>query len=265
MWLPEAKGTSARWLFPALLITTGSIGAPTPSSPDHRLDRLPSATVGDILPPGWEVRTVRGSATPSSRVTDETGHLDMERAVRFEAEDQAAFFWLELDEPLRAGSETLRWSWRVDRRVEGAALRTPELDDAPARFFVVFGRGGLFSSPKILFYSWGGTETIGEHWTYPANDVFHVMVVRNDRSPLNTWLTETRDVRADYRMTFGGEGDAVTAIGFMIDTDQTASRAVSFLGPIEHVTTLPSSGHQPTRGPASPADGRRSHPSLPEG
>jgi hypothetical protein len=234
---PSIRSASARWLFPILLITIGSIGAPTPFSPDQRIDRLPSAAVGDRLPPDWEVRTVRGSANPSSRVTDETGHSDIERAIRFEADGQAAFFWLELDEPL-TGGETLRWSWRVDQRVDGAALRTDALDDSPARFFVVFGRDGLFSSPKILFYSWGGTETIGEHWTYAANDDFHVMVVRNERSPLHTWLPETRDPQADYRMTFGGEGDPVTGVGFMIDTDQTGLRAVSFLGPIEQVTTL---------------------------
>lgn len=198
------------------------------------LDRMAEADIGDPLPPGWEVRTVSGSDVPSSRVTAQTGHDQLDRAIRFEARGrQAAFFGLDLDTPLDPATQRLAWQWRVDEPVPGADLRTPELDDAPARFFVVFGRGGLLSSPEILFYSWGGSDEVGDHWTYRDDGSFRVMVLRNDRSPTGVWLTEARDLREDYLLTFGREPPPVTALGFMIDSDQTGARASSRLGPIE--------------------------------
>lgn len=65
------------------------------------------------------------------------------------------------------------------------------------------------------------------------------MVVRKQSSAKETWLRETRDLDADYRLMFGGEPDAVLAIGFMIDTDQTGARAASLLGPVERLTLPP--------------------------
>lgn len=200
------------------------------------LDRMAEAALGDDLPPGWKLRTVRGFDAPSSRVTAQAGHGTIDRAIRFETDGfQAAFFGLELDTELNPSTQHLRWHWRVDEVVPEANLRTLGADDSPARFFVVFGRAGLFSTSQILFYSWGGSDEIGDHWTYRDDGNFRVMVLRNEASPTGAWLMEDRDLRADYALTFGREPPPVTALGFMIDTDQTGARASARLGPIEAI------------------------------
>jgi len=217
----------------AFMVTTGALlGMPSPER-TRPLDRLDEGPIGAQLPPGWELRPVRGFDAPESVVTDDTGSEHIRRAIRFEATGRAGFFWLELDEPVDPGLERLRWSWRVDEAVLDAHLRRPERDDAPARFFVVFGRRGIFSSPRILFYSWGGSDQIGEHWVYPGDKNVRVKVLRNDSSPTRTWLLETRDLIRDHVEAFGTTPDLVTAVGFVIDTDQTGSSASSMLGPIE--------------------------------
>lgn len=208
----------------------------TPPDARARLDRMGEAEVGDPIPPGWEVRAVNGYDAPTSRVIEEAESGAISRAIHFEARGrQAGFFWLELDTTLDPDTHHLGWSWQVNTPIAGVDLRRPELDDSPARFFVAFGRGGLFSGPKILFYSWGGADDIGDHFTHPNDDSFRVLVLRNARSPLNSWVHEERDLGADYRLVFGEEPPEVTAVGFMVDTDQTGAAAAARLGPVEAV------------------------------
>ncbi|MGD2071289.1 MAG: DUF3047 domain-containing protein, partial [Gemmatimonadota bacterium] len=193
--------------------------------PSLRLDRIDEATPGDRLPPGWAVREVRGEEVPETRVVE----IDAVRALRFSADGAAAWFWRELDAPLDPAAGRVEWRWRVDEAVEAAELADPDLDDAPARFFVVFGRGGLFSSPRMIFYSWGRREPLGTAMRSYVSDRIGVVVVRNGSSPTGTWIDDERDLAADYRAVFGGSPDEVTAVGFMIDTDQTGAAATSFL------------------------------------
>lgn len=221
-------------LLGSLMLTAAATGGTATALERIVLDRMAEATLGDDLPPGWELRTVSGFDAPSSRVIAQAGHGAIDRAIWFEADGfQAAFFGLGLDTELDPNTQHLRWHWRVDEDVPEAKLRTPDLDDSPARFFVVFGRGGLFSNSRILFYSWGDSDDIGEHWTYRDDENFRVMVLRNEASPIGAWLMEDRDLRADYLLTFGREPPPVTALGFMMDTDQTGARASARLGPIE--------------------------------
>jgi hypothetical protein len=227
---PHAGCILLAWL--ALSAAAGGIA--TSAMERLVLDRMAEADVGDTLPPGWKLRTVRGFTAPGSRVTTEDGHEEIDRAILFKAHGpQAAFFGFEFETALDPATRHLRWHWRVDEAVPGADLRTPAVDDSPARFFVVFGRGGVFSSTRMLFYSWGGSDEIGDHWTYRDDGNVRVMVLRNEASPTGVWLVERRDLRADYLLTFGEEPPPVTGVGFMIDTDQTGASASARLGPIE--------------------------------
>lgn len=194
-----------------------------------RLDGLDRAVAGQPLPPGWDVRAVRGFDAPTSRVVEDP---NLGPVIRFEATGQAAFFWRELDSRLDPSGGRLRWRWRVDRPVTGADLRVRARDDAPARLFVVFGTRGIFSRPRIIVYSWGNRETQGGHWSSPADARMHIVVVRNHADPIGTWIDEDRDLNADYRAAFDRDPEPVSAIGFMIDTDNTGQTAVGLLGPV---------------------------------
>lgn len=205
------------------------VGAAPHAAAELRIDGLDRATVGQALPPGWEVRAVRGFDAPSSRVITDA---EVGRAIRFEATGQAAFFWRELESRLDPAGGRLSWSWRVDRPVAGADLRVRELDDSPARLFVVFGTRGILSRPRIIFYTWGNREAPGTHWPSPVDARMHIMVLQDQAAPTGEWIDEDRDLLADYRAAFDRDPEPVSAIGFMIDTDDTGQTAVGLLGPV---------------------------------
>ena len=233
-------GPATRLILVAALMAGLGAAARAGAPLDPRLDRMSEGRPGDPLPPGWSVRTVRGVSAPDSELVTTAPGAAFERAIRFEAERQAAFFWLELDDPRDPVAGHLAWRWRVDTPVPGASLATPSTDDAPARFFVAFGDGGMFSSPRMIFYSWGGSDEIGGQWTHDENENVRVMVLRNDESPVGTWLREVRNLDADHRAAFGSApSEPVTAVGFMIDTDATGGRASSALGPIRWLEPEP--------------------------
>jgi len=212
------------------LLLAGSLVLANPhAGTEQRVDGLDRATVGQALPPGWEVRAVRGFDAPTSRVVADA---DFGRAMRFEATGEAAFFWGELDSRLDPADGRLAWSWRVDWPVPGADLRVRERDDSPARLFVVFGTRGIFSRPRIIFYTWGNQETPGAHWSSPVDARMHIMVLQNQAAPTGAWVDEDRDLLADYRAAFGRDPEPVSAVGFMIDTDDTGQTAVGLLGPV---------------------------------
>lgn len=206
----------------------GQSGVPGELS-NIRLDRTHHAAPGDALPPGWEARPVRGFGAPDSRVVRDERHG---LVIRFEAEGEAAFFWHELPDRLDPAAGRLRWSWRVDRPVASANLGVRELDDSPARFFVVFGAPGLLSRPKMIFYTWGNEEPSGDVSTSWSDRRVKVIVLRNDETPPGTWTPENRDLLHDFQAAFGEEPEPISAIGFMIDTDHTKEGAISFLGSI---------------------------------
>jgi hypothetical protein len=216
-------------LFLAAAVAPAERAAGAHNPDEIRLDGLDRATAGQPLPPGWVVRAVRGFDAPTSRVVEDP---DLGAVLRFEATRQAAFFWRELDSRLDPSGGRLSWRWRVDRPVAGADLRVRERDDSPARLFVVFGTRGIFSRPRILFYTWANQEPPGGHWPSPADGRMHIVVVRNHATPTGTWMDEERDLHADYRAAFGRDAEPVSAIGFMIDTDNTGQTAVGLLGPV---------------------------------
>jgi hypothetical protein len=208
-----------------LMVTAGSAGA---RAAETVLARLDEARIGAALPPGWQVRPVRGVAAPSSRVVEDSRHGPV---IRFEAQKQAGFFGIELAEPLNPAGGRLTWQWRVEEPVPGATLRDPARDDSAARFFVVYGRRGLLTQPRMIFYTWGNEEARGAAWPSRVSGRMHIIVLRNASDGVGRWIGEQRDLAADYRAAFGGNPPPVSGIGFMIDTDDTGARAVGMLGP----------------------------------
>jgi len=196
---------------------------------DVRLDRIGQAAVGDALPPGWQVRPVRGQKAPMTRVVQDDTHG---QALRFEARGQAAFFGNELKDAIDVSNGRLRWSWRVDKPLASAVLQDAARDDSPARLMVIFGRQGLFARPRILFYTWGHAEPRGTSFASRASDRMHVIVLRNREDPIGMWMTEQRDLDADYRAAFGASSQNMGGIGFMSDTENVPSHGIALLGPV---------------------------------
>jgi len=59
-----------------------------------------------------------------------------------------------------------------------------------------------------------------------------MLAVESGPLKANIWISEMRDILADYRRLFGEEPGEVSAIAIMTDTDNTGSEATAWYGDI---------------------------------
>jgi len=131
----------------------------------------------------------------------------------------------------------LEWSWRVEQLQASADLRTKEGEDVAASLYLLFGDPGFLSDPEpvpTLRYVWtNGNLAKGAviDSPYLPGTVLSV-VLENDAGRLGLWVTERRDIAADYREAFGRAPAApVSAVAIFTDNDQTGEPALAYYGP----------------------------------
>lgn len=146
----------------------------------------------------------------------------------------------------------LRWRWKVAAPVAGADMTQKSGDDYAARVYVMFDypvarlplatrmkmklAESLYGQPipaATLNYVWDNKQPAGTIQANTYTDRARMIVVRSGPAQAGQWVTETRDLRADFLAAFGEEAPAVVALAIATDTDNTGSRAVAWYGDIE--------------------------------
>jgi hypothetical protein len=160
--------------------------------------------------------------------------------------DNAAAALLLSIEPSLAPTVTVRWRWRVGGSLTGNSLETQrEGDDYAARLFVIFGDAELDSDTRALAYAWAGRQPIGSLYPNPYISEVATIVLRSGDQDAGSWVSEERDVGADYQRAFGEPSPPVAAIAVLVDTDDTGSKVVAWFDDLELLTAAPS-GAAPT-------------------
>ncbi len=126
----------------------------------------------------------------------------------------------------------LRWTWKLEKLVESSDERLKQGDDYSARIYVVFSGGLLFWRTRAINYVWSNHEPVDSAWPNPFTANAQMIAVRSGSEQLGQWLTEGRNVRADYQRLFGGDPGEVVAVALMTDTDNTGSTAAAWYGDI---------------------------------
>jgi len=119
----------------------------------------------------------------------------------------------------------LHWQWRAVLFPVGTNERERHGDDSVLGLYVVFGHRPFI---KTIKYIWSDTLPVGASFNSPFSKEAKMIVVRSGQALTGTWVTEKRDVLADYRLLFGeGEKTPVAAgIGILTDSDNTHSHAI---------------------------------------
>ncbi|HEX2966848.1 MAG TPA: DUF3047 domain-containing protein [Syntrophorhabdaceae bacterium] len=119
----------------------------------------------------------------------------------------------------------LQWQWRAVLVPEGTNEREKNRNDSVLAVYVVFGHLPFINTIK---YVWSDTLPAGTTFVSPTSGNTKIIVVRNGRSQINTWITERRDLLADYRQVFGDKDKDPIATGFVIltDSDNTGTHAI---------------------------------------
>ena len=180
------------------------------------LTNLSLAPAAAGLPDRWTLTRVRHVDPPTFQVTPA-------HTLRIETNRQAGFATYRLRTPLRAGERAgeLTWRWRTATPLEGAALRSRERDDSPVRVIVVFDDG------RMLFYTWGNGEPVGDTFRSWTSALRGVVVCRRAEDANGSWHIEARDPFADFRRAFNRAAHPIVAVGVAADTDQLGGHTVA--------------------------------------
>lgn len=145
----------------------------------------------------------------------------------------------------------LNWQWRVSNVVSAADMDRKSGDDFAARLYVFFDvpmesltffertrirLARMFFSADVptaaLCYVWDNKQSPGYARFSPYTSRVRVIVLQSGSANAGKWISESRDVAADFRQAFGTVAPAITGVAVGNDTDQTRESAVAWFGDI---------------------------------
>ncbi len=147
------------------------------------------------LPPGWQL--VKRFGSPDIRSLRD-GTI---AAIAMRSSNTSYGLQKRLGVDLGAYPE-LTWKWRVDALPAGGDFRRGPVDDQAAQLYIAF------SLTRVIGYIWDTSApagTIGDVQGTPPLVRARVIVLRSGIADSGRWLTEKRDLVADYRLAFGEE------------------------------------------------------------
>jgi Protein of unknown function (DUF3047) len=196
----------------------------------------------------WQLALLPRQQLPQTRLTinSEEGRP----VLRIESNGSYGNWIYRLPPAVQPGG-TLSWRWRVDKPLAMADLRQRGGDDAVVKLCVMFDlpleRVPFVERQKLrmarlatgealpaatLCYVWDAQ--LPAHTVLPNayTDRMRWMVLRGAETPVGSWRTESRDLRADFLRVFGAEADGtapVRAVLIGADADNTGGEGLAYL------------------------------------
>lgn len=138
----------------------------------------------------------------------------------------------------------LCWRWRIEAPLKSADMTTKAGDDYAARVYLSFdvppdtlGLGtrmalGLARSLRgntvpdaAINYIWDNRHPVGTWQPNAYTDRARMLVLRTGAGEAGRWVTERRDVGADFQQAFGHAPLRLTGLALAADTDNTGEEA----------------------------------------
>jgi hypothetical protein len=178
------------------------------------------------LPADWQIKVNHGS--PDVSVCQDSGgpclHLKsvkssfaLERGVDVDA----------------AQMPYLSWRWKVAQLPPGGDFRRASTDDQAAQVLVAF------ADRRIIEYLWDTTAPKGSMQNASYIPMVHIVAVVCQSGPAdaNRWITETRNVAADYERAYGRPAPHVKGVRIQINSQHTGTSAESYFGEVAFRST----------------------------
>jgi hypothetical protein len=205
-------------------------------------------------PAPWHVVGLPGQ-TPQSKPFTEFAvvEIDGRKALRVEAKQ--SFGNLVHPVTWTAPTAKLSWQWRVDDPVPNADLRAKSGDDTALKVCVSFAMpldqvpfverqllkvGQSKTSEPLatanVCYVWDNNLAVGTEIDNAFSRRTRYVVLQTGTANLKQWMSEKRDVNADFKKLFADENQgkvyAVTGVGIGADADNTKARSVGYVANI---------------------------------
>jgi hypothetical protein len=146
------------------------------------------------------------------------------------AESSASGLAVKLDS-ISAEGTVLRWRWKIDRVPAGGSDSDIKKFDHSARMFVAFKT--LIGPPRSINYVWANSAAVGKTFEHPSSGRSRFVVLETGNAKAGEWITEERDLAADWKLLFGDKAPAIVGLGFMTDSDGTKTTVVGNYDDIE--------------------------------
>jgi hypothetical protein len=127
-------------------------------------------------------------------------------------------------------SARVSWRWKVDHSLtENKHEMEKKGDDYAARVFVVFKSSFFLPwTSRSICYVWAGNQSAGSIYKNPYSGGVQTMVLQSGDDNAEVWMSEERDIVADYELCFGERPAKLSGVAVMVDTDQTGARATAW-------------------------------------
>jgi hypothetical protein len=173
---------------------------------------------------GWETKSFKGTTDYS--LVQENGRTVLKAHAKAAASG--------LSKKIKFNPVThryLKWNWKIANTIAQGNEKTKQGDDYAARVYVVFP-GRFFWQMRALNYIWANKLPKGEFVPNAFTSNAMLIAVESGPSKAGQWVSEERDILADFRRVFGEDPPEAGAIAIMTDTDNTGAEATAWYGDI---------------------------------
>ncbi len=185
------------------------------------------------VPPGWRPETWGRSGDFDITVVEDEGR----RALRLRSARNRVMIARDVRGQVDlAVTPVLEWQWKVLVLPRGGDARRRETTDQAAQVYVAWPRFPALLRSRVLGYVWDDTVPAGTILPSQKTGTVTFVVLRSGPAEVGRWLTERRNVRADFLRVYGEpapEGPA--AVSLSTDSNDTRSTAEALYGPIAFV------------------------------
>ena len=152
----------------------------------------------------------------------------------------------------------LRWRWKITAPLQTADMMTKAGDDYAARIYVLFDypleKLSMLTRAKLklaelafgtkiptaaLNYIWDNQHAVGTVQANAYTDRARMIVIESGATNAGGWVTETRDLGADFRAAFNEDPPPIVAVAVATDTDNTGEMTNAWYGDLEFLPGAP--------------------------
>lgn len=130
------------------------------------------------------------------------------------------------------GRLLLRWWWKIDRIPTNSTDHLAGSFDHTARVIIAFDT--FLGPPRTVNYVWANQVKIGATFPHPFSGRAQMIALQTGNQRAGEWITEERDVMADWRRLFGDRTmPDIVAIGVITDSENTGSHVTGWYRNLE--------------------------------
>ncbi len=125
-----------------------------------------------------------------------------------------------------------RWKWKIDQIPPHSKDRVARGFDHTARLIIAFDT--LIGPPRTVNYVWANEVNIGETFPHPRSSRAQMIALESGDKKAGQWITEERDVTADWHQLFGDRTmPKIVAVGVITDSESTGTKVTGYYQNIE--------------------------------